>query len=208
MMFSACKSFYTGWHALPWTTMNFTCILSKVVSWCSSTISLSYTATGGAQAQLPAEDIKYAVNYIITLLSSMKWVGDSGQHCMVHSRRPTLPLLTFLSAVALCVGLRPPGLFLAHINMTIGALLVQLMFRELCWWDFTGVDSNITRRHDFSTNLWSSLALTISTTSPQQSSLSLLPSIGSGKERLLGYRGSDLFRNGSLEQIPFVLSEI
>lgn len=72
---------------------------------------------------------------------------------MVHSRRPTLPLLTFLSAVALCVGLRPPGLFLAHINMTIGALLVQLMFRELCWWDFTGVDSNITRRHDFSTNL-------------------------------------------------------
>lgn len=57
---------------------------------------------------------------------------------------PNIPCLP----VVLHVGRRPYGLFPTHFGMSVGVILVQLMLiMQLCWWDFMGVASHITRRH-------------------------------------------------------------
>lgn len=46
----------------------------------------------------------------------------------------------------LCVGLYPHGLSPAHVGIST-VVLVLLLFRQACWWDFMGVTLDITRRH-------------------------------------------------------------
>lgn len=54
--------------------------------------------------------------------------------------------------LVLWVGLWPCGVFQIHFGTHIA--FIQLMFRQLCWWDFMGVGSDITRRQSHN-KLWS-----------------------------------------------------
>lgn len=53
--------------------------------------------------------------------------------------------------VVLCVGLRLLKLFPIQFGMSIGGVLVQLMFEVTCWRDFLGIASGITSRHKVTT---------------------------------------------------------
>lgn len=50
------------------------------------------------------------------------------------------PSISYLS-VLLCVGLRLCGVSSIHLGTSLGIVLVWLMFRQTCWWDFMDVAS-------------------------------------------------------------------
>lgn len=71
----------------------------------------------------------------------------------------TPPLQTCsLLPVALCLEFRAHDLSILHISMSVGILLLKLLFRQPCWWDFYGCSfTNICRRHNLAANsltLW------------------------------------------------------
>lgn len=63
----------------------------------------------------------------------------------------------------LCAGLRHHGLCTTQFGMSTGVVLVHLMFRWPCCWDFGDVASDITKRHNLTANSPSSDSYDIST---------------------------------------------
>jgi hypothetical protein len=49
--------------------------------------------------------------------------------------------------------LRPDELFFFQVSMSIGIFLIQLMFNQLCFWEFEGVALNIPRWHNLISNV-------------------------------------------------------
>jgi hypothetical protein len=64
---------------------------------------------------------------------------------------------------ALSIRLRPPRLSPVHFTISIVPAFVQLTFRQLCWWDFMGLSSDITEKHNLTAN---SLILCLLDTTP------------------------------------------
>ena len=63
-------------------------------------------------------------------------------------RRPFLLLSAFLSYFGSFSRVEASWVFCVHICMLMGVILIQVIVKQLCWWDFMDIASDIYRRYN------------------------------------------------------------
>lgn len=87
--------------------------------------------------------------YLLSLDHHLKYFSFWKAMSPIHSYTE-LPAL-------LCAKLVCHGFFIIQFSLLVGVTLVQLMFAQSCWWNFTGFTSDITKKYDLIVNslfLW------------------------------------------------------
>lgn len=98
-----------------------------------------------------------SVHILVCIFSGLITWNWTTNWCLLPWRSPFLLLWALLGYLGSFSRVGVPWVFCVHICMLMGVILIQVIVRQSCWWDFMGIASDIYRRHNLAANslfLW------------------------------------------------------